>query len=294
MGEADFLQWLAAQAGAHPLILHGIGDDLAVLKWPENILLIGADQVLDEVHFNSRVHSPEAIGRKAMNRNLSDCAAMACLPAAAVVTVALPRGSGLEYAKALYRGLRQAGDAADCAVVGGDTGSWEGKLAMSVAILGRTDGIKPISRAGGKAGDTLFVTGALGGSLLGRHMTFTPRVELARRLARQYEIHAMIDLSDGLSRDLGQICAQSGAGAVVNGERIPIHDDAVKLAARDGRMPLEHALHDGEDYELLFASPSASIDEAIAIGRLTAEGKIWLETDGKREALEPRAWEHAL
>src|SRR5687767_5648139 len=141
-GEFEFIQWLRGQQRASELVSVPAGDDLAVLKWPAgDLLLVGVDQVLDGVHFDSAVHSPRAIGGKAMNRNLSDCAAMGCLPAAAVVSVALPKGVSMEYAKELYLGLREAADPFECPVIGGDTGSWGGKLVVTVTILGRSDGV---------------------------------------------------------------------------------------------------------------------------------------------------------
>src|SRR5690349_15977305 len=121
-GEFDFLDWIRSQRPSNPLVRLAQGDDLAILKWPAgDLLLVGVDQVIDGVHFDSTIHPPRLIGRKAMNRNLSDCAAMACLPAAAVTTAALPRGSGIDYAKELYLGLRDAADPFDCEIVGGDT-----------------------------------------------------------------------------------------------------------------------------------------------------------------------------
>jgi len=147
--ESDFLEWLRAQRRQTDLVVLPQGDDLAVLKWRgEDLLLIGVDQVLDGVHFDSGVHSPREIGGKVMNRNLSDCAAMACLPAAAVVSAALPRGAGMEYAKELYVGMKEAGARFGCEIVGGDTGTWEGKLALSVTIMGRSDGMALALRAG--------------------------------------------------------------------------------------------------------------------------------------------------
>ena len=126
-GEFDFIEWVRRQNPPAGLVLVPPGDDLAVLKWPgDELLLVGADLVLDGVHFDSTVHTPRQIGRKAMNRNLSDCAAMACRPAAAVATVAAPSGAGVEYLKELYLGLREAADPFGCVVVGGDTGSWGG------------------------------------------------------------------------------------------------------------------------------------------------------------------------
>ncbi len=295
-GEFDFLEWVRTQQQASELVPVPAGDDLAVLKWPaDELLLVGVDQVMDGVHFDSARHTPRQIGRKVMNRNLSDCAAMACLPAAAVATVALPKGVGLDYAQELYRGLREAGDRFNCAIVGGDTGSWAGKLVMTVSILGRSGGIQPVTRKGARPGDGIYVTGALGGSLLGRHMDFVPRIELGRRLAQGGNVHAMIDVSDGLSRDLGHICRQSRVGAVIDAGAVPVHADALEMSRQDGREPLEHALHDGEDHELLYASsvmPPAG--EGILIGRITAEPGIWLDRGADRQRLAAGGWEHAL
>lgn len=300
-GEFDFIEWIRARerppSAAPDFVQVPPGDDLAVLRWPgagDDLLLIGVDQVLDGVHFDSTRHSPHAIGRKAMNRNLSDCAAMGCLPAAAVATVALPKDAGVAYAKELYLGLRDAADPYFCPVVGGDTGSWSGKLVLTVTILGRSRGVKPITRSGAKPGDAIYVSGPLGGSMLGRHMTFEPRVFLGRQLAETGLVTAMIDLSDGLSRDLRHICRQSGAGAVIESSAVPVHDDAVEMR-RDGHTPLEHALHDGEDYELLFTAPDAGFTGlARKVGMITASPGIWLQTDGDLQPLEPKGWEHSL
>ena len=303
-GEFDFIEWIRAQqmssanaAAVVEFVQVPPGDDLAVLKWlggADDLLLVGVDQVLDGVHFDASHHSPRAIGRKAMNRNLSDCAAMGCFPAAAVVAVALPKGASMDYAKELYLGLREAGDDFNCPIVGGDTGTWSGKLVVTVTILGRSGGVKPVTRSGAKPGEAIYVTGALGGSIRGRHMTFEPRVLLGRALAKLGTVSAMIDLSDGLSRDIRHICQQSGVGAVIEAAEVPTHDDAVEMR-RDGHSPLEHALHDGEDYELLFTTaPAGEVSWAKRIGIITAEPGIWLQTAEGREALEPKGWEHSL
>jgi thiamine-monophosphate kinase len=299
-GEFDFIQWVSAQVKPSSFVLVPPGDDLAVLKWdPADLLLVGVDQVLDGVHFDSAVHPPRRIGRKVMNRNLSDCAAMACLPAAAVATVAAPRGVGVDYLKELFLGLREAADPWMCPVVGGDTGSWPGKLVVTVSILGRSAGVEPVRRSGARAGDALCVTGKLGGSLLGRHADFVPRVTEAREIAAIRRPSAMIDLSDGLSRDLAHICRMSGVGAEVIEEEVPVHEDAIEM--RDGRTPLEHALHDGEDYELLFTMDPADLAAVMTkgvkvhvIGSMGGDG-MWLRRrDGSREKLEPAGWEHGL
>jgi len=292
--ESDFLAWIKTQQHATPLVQLPAGDDLAVLSWNAgDLLLIGVDQVLDQVHFDSAVHPPRAIGIKAMNRNISDCAAMGCLPAAALVSVALPRGSGVDYAKELYQGLREAADRFDCAIVGGDTGTWDGKLAISVTILGRSAGIKPITRDGATPGDGIYVTGPLGGSILGRHMTFSPRVHEGRQLAGSGRVTAMIDISDGLSRDLPRICSN----AVLDAAVIPIHPDVelgFPVSRAPARTPLEHALHDGEDYELLFTARSTP-PLGTRIGTVTAEGGLQLRSASRKlDPLVPLGWEHEL
>ena len=294
-GEFDFIDWLSAQHKPSEFVPVSQGDDLAVLKWRgEDLLLVGVDQVLDGVHFHSKIHPPRAIGRKVMNRNLSDCAAMACLPAAAVTTAALPRGIGLDYAKELYLGLREAADPFDCAIVGGDTASWDGKLVLTVTILGRSAGIAPITRGGARAGDGVYVTGPLGGSILGRHMTFEPRIALARELATTGRLTAMIDLSDGLSRDIGHICRQSGVGVVIDADRVPIHADAVTVS-RDGISPLDHALGDGEDHELLLTGQMDDLGLPLTrIGEVTEKRDILLLKDSLACPLPVSGWEHRL
>jgi thiamine-monophosphate kinase len=292
-GEFDLIDWIRQTQRNSPFLHFGVGDDLAALKWPaDDLLLVGVDQVVDGVHFDSSVHSPRQIGRKAMNRNLSDCAAMGCLPAAAVAAVALPRDFSLDRAKELYQGLRQAGDAFDCPLVGGDTASWDGKLVLSVTILGRSAGGKIVTRAGARPGDGIFVTGPLGGSILGRHLTFEPRVQLGRELAAVAT--AMIDLSDGVSRDLAHICRASSVGAIVDAAAVPIHPDAVELSRRDRVSPLQHALNDGEDYELLFTT-SAQTGQGIRIGQIAAEPRIFIRgEDGTPRPLAPLGWQHGI
>ncbi len=289
--EFDLIHWIRSQQKSSADVLLPACDDLAILKSPApDLILVGMDQVLDGVHFDLKLHDPILIGQKAMNRNLSDCAAMACLPYAAVVSFALPKGISSEIVKSIYTGMKLAGEKFGCDIVGGDTGSWDQRLAISVAILGKSSGITPIRRSGAKPGDEIYVTGPLGGSILGRHLTFTPRILEARKLASSHRISAMIDLSDGLSRDLGHICHESKVGAVLQGSLIPIHDDVKKLPA--GKLTsVEHALHDGEDHELCFTG-EAGISRAIRIGVITCEPGIWMDEDGKLIPLQTGGFEH--
>lgn len=293
-GELDFIDWIRAQQKPAGRVLLPAGDDLAILRWhADDLLVVGVDQVLDGVHFDSSRHDPRSIGVKVMNRNLSDCAAMAALPVAALATVALPPNANLSYAKELYLGMKDAADPFDCAIIGGDTASWPNPLVVTVTILARSAGIQPITRRAAKASDSIYITGRLGGSILGRHMTFSPLVHLARELASHYPLTAMIDLSDGLSRDLAHICQQSGVGAIVDADSIPIHPDAIEQSHHDNRPPLHHALHDGEDYELLFTC-TGPCDRAIRIGQVTAGHDMQLRTAHGLEPLPSLGWEHSL
>lgn len=296
MSEFSFIRWIQSQQRSSASVLTPAGDDMAVLRWPADELLLAAvDQVIENVHYDPAIHTPFQVGQKVMNRNLSDCAAMACLPAAALACVALPKSRGQEYAQQLYLGMKSAADAFACPIIGGDTGSHQGPLVLSVSILGRSAGITPVLRSGANAGDYLYVTGPLGGSILGRHITFTPRIALARDLATRFRLTSMIDLSDGLSRDLPHLCEESHVGASVDAAAIPIHADAVALSQRDHVSPLEHALHDGEDHELLFTSPDL-IPDVTCIGRILPgpAPTITITRDGTRSTLRPGGWEHQL
>jgi thiamine-monophosphate kinase len=294
-GEFDFIDWLRRRQHAGGAVVLPAGDDLAILQLDAaDLLLVGVDQVMDGVHFDLARHDVRDVGAKVVNRNLSDCAAMACVPVAMVVALALPRSMPIEQVQTLYEGMQDAGDRFGCAIVGGDTGSWDGRLVASVSILGRSGGVRPVRRSGALPGQWVHVSGPLGGSILGRHLRIEPRIALARSLASARRAKAMIDLSDGLSRDAAHVAAESGVGIVLESARVPIHDDARALAQQSGRDPLEHALHDGEDHELLICSDDRELDRCTCIGRVVAGSGVWIERPTGRERLVPRGWQHTL
>lgn len=296
-GEAVFLDWVRRrqahrrQVGLYPRLLTPAGDDLAVLAPTAGQILLGMDPVLDGVHVELSAHGPTAMGRKALNRNLSDVAAMAGTPVAAVLSIILSRDLTLETAKGIYEGAEQAGDAFDCPVAGGDFASWAGKTVATVAILATAD--PPVLRGHPRPGDGLWVTGPLGGSILGRHLTAAPRLKEARMIQDNCKPSAMLDLSDGLSRDLPRLVGDT-AGATLDASAIPVHEDARQLAGNSRKEPLWHALHDGEDYELLFAAESCELPGCVRVGSIDREPGVWLRRGERVEPLEALGWEHQV
>src|SRR5262249_33918833 len=175
-------------------------------------LLFKADSVVQGVHFDVQT-PPEKIGHKALARVLSDVAAMAGTPTAALVTLALPPGFDPLFVEAIYRGMNELARAHAVAIVGGDTSTNPERILISVALLGWVQKDKIVLRSGAKPGDAIFVSGELGGSIAGKHLQFDPRLEQARWLAGRFSVHSMIDLSDGLASDLQHILKASAVGA---------------------------------------------------------------------------------
>jgi thiamine-monophosphate kinase len=304
--EAEFLAWLRERLPAHPRLMLGIGDDAAILELSSrrecvvtvDLLTEGVDFLLGEV-------SLERIGRKALAVNLSDLAAMAARPLAAVVALALPRSNALPTAVGLYQGLLALAEQYQVAIAGGDTNTWDGPLVISVTAIGELTDRGPLKRSGARPGDALIVTGELGGSISAKHLDFQPRVAEALLLADRYDLHAGMDISDGLSLDLSRLAAASGCGAAIETDRVPISLAARRLAdsLADGMTPLEHALGDGEDFELLLATTPAEARRMIGeqpldvpltiIGQFVAEAGLWqIDAAGRRAPLAPRGWQH--
>jgi thiamine-monophosphate kinase len=310
--EAEFIHWLRKRVPGHSALPLGIGDDAAILSLGgRSDVVVTTDLLSDGVDFQLSKNDPRLIGRKALAVNLSDLAAMAAQPLAAVIAIALPRAgfgtlSALELAKQLYEGLLPLAAEFNVALAGGDTNTHEGPLVISVTAFGTLTDRGPLTRSGGRPGDQLLVTGTLGGSILGHHFNFTPRIREALALHEKYELHAGIDISDGLALDVSTLAAESGCGALIHTDRIPISDAARRLAdVKDDNATAaqKHALGDGEDFELLLAVPPASAEAILRdqpldclvthIGELIAEPGLWQQSDGiKRTRLEPTGWQH--
>jgi thiamine-monophosphate kinase len=302
--ESEFIAWLRHRLPPHPCLRLGPGDDAAVLRLGDRAeCVVTADLLTDQVDFELRNAEPRRIGRKALAVNLSDLAAMAARPLATVISLALPRQGALALAQQLYEGLLPLAERYGVAIAGGDTNTWDGPLVIAVTLLGETTALGPLVRSGALSGDQIVVTGAFGGSILGRHFDLEPRVGEALLLHERYDLHAGIDVSDGLSLDLARLAAHSGCGALVDLKQIPIHPDAHRVAAQDGRTALSHALADGEDFELILAVPPADAQRMLAdqplgvsltcIGEFIAEPGLWQkDTDGQHLPLTPAGYEH--
>ncbi len=258
-------------------VIVGPGDDCAVLETadPHVWQLFKTDCVVEGVHFLPG-EKPEAVGWKAMARAVSDMAAMGGRPTSAVVTLVTPVDRSLQWARGLYRGFRKAGRAHDFSLVGGETSSLKrgGPVMINVAMLGTVEADRCVLRSGGNPGDLVLVTGRLGGSLAGWHLSFQPRVEAARWLGEHFLPTAMMDLSDGLAQDLPRLAKASGTGWHIDPEGIP----------RNKGCTTDQALRDGEDYELLLTQPPDHVPALLekwracfprlpltVVGRLTAK-----------------------
>ena len=295
----------SASPRTSPGIRQGIGDDCAILAvTPDRDLLVTTDMLVDGRHFVLAKDGPAAVGYKAMGVNLSDIAAMAGVPRSALVAVALPRHDAMTVAQGIYNGMRPLAEKYQVDLVGGDTNAWDGPLVITVTVIGETTSRGPVLRSGAKSGDAVLVTGPLGGSLAsGRHLRPAPRIAEALALHEAAGVHAMIDISDGLSSDLGHILEESGVGAVIDAESIPIHPDSELMSRQDGVPALDHALDDGEDFELCLVVSAEDAMRLVAsppppariyqVGSIIDTPGLWLRfQDGRMVPIKPGGFDH--
>ncbi|HEY5345762.1 MAG TPA: thiamine-phosphate kinase [Verrucomicrobiae bacterium] len=259
MNEFELIAHLTKALPTNENVVIGAGDDCAVLDFgaPEKLILFKTDAVVEGIHF-TRETPPEKIGRKALARCLSDIAAMAGTPTAALVTIALPKDFDAEFVAKIYDGLNSLAEQFGVAVVGGETTTNPERILISISLIGIVPRGKQILRSGAKVGDAIFVTGELGGSLAEKHLSFEPRLAEARWLAEHFHLHALMDLSDGLGGDLRHILNASKVGAVILKSSVPISRAAKQRAKESSaaKPAFVAALTDGEDFELLFTIAS--------------------------------------
>ncbi|HEV8584713.1 MAG TPA: thiamine-phosphate kinase [Methylomirabilota bacterium] len=326
-GEDDLVRRIRELARRRaPGLATGIGDDCAVIEQPGGAaLLLTTDLLLEDVHFRRRWAEPADVGWKALAVNISDIAAMGGTPRWALVGLACPEGTRADEIETFYGGALGVADAHGVAIVGGDTSASPSGWLVSVTLVG--EAARPILRATARPGDVVAVTGCLGRSaaglavleretapgrvdsarldeVTGAHLRPRPRVAEGRWLAGAGGVTAMMDLSDGLATDLGRLAGESGAGARVHVERLPI--DAATRAVADAldADPVDWATGGGEDYELLVVCEPAAVERLraglldatgtalTAVGEITAErGTRWLDGRGHAVAVAP-GFEH--
>lgn len=302
----------------------GIGDDCAILRPGRGReVLVTTDFTLEGRHFRREWHPAQSVGHRALARGLSDLAAMGAQPMAAFLSLGLPAemaktAAGRRWVDGFFEGLDALARRFKVLLAGGDTSeSPNGLVLADIVLVGTAPVGRSLRRSGARAGDFLYVTGALGGAAaelaemraVGRRRTVRaggahpqmfpePRLKVGQALLRRGLATAAMDISDGISTDLTHLCVESGVGAEVDVEGLPIHQLARR--AGDGGKALELALHGGEDYELLFtARPGKKVPKRIAgvevtrIGRVTPGKAVELiARDGRRERLRPGGWEH--
>ncbi len=245
LGEDQLLDQLLPRLSPKNAVVVGPGDDCAVVETQDrrgDLLVLKTDCVVEGVHFPPAADAFD-VGWKAMMRPLSDFAATSAVPQFALITLMAPQQTKVAWVKELYRGLCRAAKRFKVSIVGGETSSTQGPIAVSTSVVGFVERDRWVSRRGGKAGDDLFVTGRLGGALKQKHLQFIPRIVESRWLTKNFSIHAMMDLSDGLGTDLPRLARASKVGFKIDMEKLPLTCGA----------KINDAISEGDDYELLFA-----------------------------------------
>jgi len=302
----------------------GIGDDAALFSVPEGKKVVFTSDIMAEgVHFSLGSCTPEDLGFKLAAVNVSDIAAMGGRPTEALLSLALPGDTPFDFVRRLSAGLRAAEKKFGFHLLGGDTTASASGIFTSLALLGVLRARRPLTRAGAAPGDLVYVTGHLGASVLGlealqggsrpagalsgaarRHLRPSPPLDWAVMLAERGLASAAMDISDGLSTDLGRLCRESGVGAEIETAALPIRPSTRKAAAALGRSAVNAALHGGEEYELLFTVRPGKMKavERLAsggdakitrIGSILEKRKVFAVSPEKgREPLQPRGWRH--
>jgi thiamine-monophosphate kinase len=311
-GELEVIRRITSRAGMRAGVRVGIGDDAAVL---DDGTVLALDMVVDGIHVRRATHSPGDIGHSALAVNISDIAAMGAVPVAALVGLGLPPDVGADEVDAIYEGIEALAARVGMSIVGGDV-SASPVLSLSVSIVGRmSDGISPVLRSGGRAGDILVMTGPLGASaaglmiledpargqgisecddLVNAHLRPTPLVADGLHLA-EAGARAMLDISDGLLLDADRLARASGLRAEIDLDAVPRAPGVDHVARAAGLDPWVVAATGGEDYQLLAAIPATTGLEPhlTAVGRLvTGSPGVVALRDGADVTPARLGWEH--
>lgn len=243
----EIKRWLGTATPKSPA---GIGDDCAILAGSPRDQLVTVDPVIYGEHFDDKI-SARGVGAKLFNRNLSDIAAMGGRPRAAVIALAMSKDVKIEWLRDFYRSLAHIARKHRVPIIGGDIAHQPTGITATMTLIGESSHKRTLTRHGAREGDWIFTSGKLGGSRLDWHWKFTPRLAEGQWLASRPEVRAMMDISDGLAKDLASL-KPKGTRAVLSEKMIPISRSAGKMSKTSNQPALFHALTDGEDYELLF------------------------------------------
>ncbi len=251
MGEIEVIEsirlWLEDVSPPSPM---GIGDDAALLKTPLRTNAITTDSLVYKKHFTEEA-SPELVGAKLLKRSLSDLAAMGATPDYCVIACMLPGNLSVLWLEKFYKGLAMCAKEYQVRILGGDITSTLHDLAFNLTLTGYLTAQQTMTRKSAGHGDSVWVTGKLGGSILGKHLDFAPRIQEGVWLASLGPVSSGMDISDGLATDLNHLCP-ANAGITIDVDLLPVSNAAYELSSNTGQSPITHALSDGEDFELVF------------------------------------------
>ena len=300
IGEFGIIDYLRRkEKGRNKDIICGIGDDCAVIDWKKDYYLLATtDTITEGVHFDLKSATPFQIGYKALAVNISDISAMGGIPLYALFSLGMNKFFPFKSVQEIYSGFRSLAKKYKVSLIGGDLTSSK-NLTLTITLLGKVEKKFLTLRSGAKCGDSIFITGAIGGSICGKHLTFIPRIKEARYLVKELRPTSMIDISDGLFGDLQRIIEASKAGALIYKEKVPLTKEIISLAKEKGKDPFFEAGKGGEDFELLFTLSPDSLKrikkgriKITEIGKITEEKGIWISEEGNKKPLKVGGFNH--
>ncbi|MBN2536412.1 MAG: thiamine-phosphate kinase [Spirochaetales bacterium] len=310
-GEFALINLITKSYDSHPGIICGIGDDCAVIRsGRDTCSLITTDMMVENDHFSLKWFTPEQIGKKCMESNVSDIIAMGGKPEYAFVSICLKKDTDVEFIKGFYKGLYESAERHNVLLLGGDT-THGTEYVFNLALTGTVPSSLLKLRSMARVGDFIAVTGTLGGSTAGlklllnnRDGYFLDHLEPRSRTQEEGAViaryaHAMIDVSDGLGSEVFHICQKSNTGAEIDLEAIPLSEHTVRSAETLGSDPYEYALYGGEDFELVFTIPEHAIkeltrefDDFTIVGRIVEQSEdIHIISQGEKTPVK-KGYDH--
>jgi thiamine-monophosphate kinase len=291
-GEFALLKRVLKQVDDTSVVV-GPGDDCAVLEHTsEKYLIVTTDMMVEEDHFSLKWHSPKQIGMKLMEANVSDIVSMGGNPKYVLISMSIKKDSTVEFVEELYSGMYESAKRHEVLIVGGDT-THGTEYVFNISMIGEVPKDRLMLRSGAKIGDIICVTGHLGSSTAGLklllagkvgfvkdHLEPSSRTEKEAKTIAKYA-NAMIDVSDGLASEVRHICEESGVGAVIEQEKIPLDKTTIDSAKSLSLDPYDFALYGGEDFELVFTIRQEKIDELKKkFSDFTVVGKVLEQNEG--------------